>query len=177
MLCCGRGATPLSIPPSPPPFPALFPIRIMKPVPSWEQLGLGNVSPARQCSPCATQGHQLPSCLHVAGIKQLWLLPSVVPMGQDTLALNWLTLCMQKDPASSVAAWLAASPAATVYAADMLGFPRLSWQLPRHGSCGRVTLSLKALAPGHRVGTQGTRCPCSLFLTSRGFYLFSYNRK
>lgn len=45
----------------------------MKAVPSWEQLGLGHVSPARQCPPCATQGHQLPGCLHVAGIKRLWL--------------------------------------------------------------------------------------------------------
>lgn len=35
-------------------------------VPHWEQLGIGNVSLARQCFPCATQGHQLSGCLHVS---------------------------------------------------------------------------------------------------------------
>lgn len=72
-------------------------------------------------------------------------LPSVVPM-----ALNWLTLCIQKTQPALWQHGLAASPAATVYAADMLGFPRLSWQLPRHGSCGRATLSLKDTVWGHR---------------------------
>lgn len=57
-------------------------------------------------------------------------------------------------------------------AADVLGFPRLSWQLPRHGSCGRATLSLKALASGHSVGTQGTLFLCSLFLYLPWFLSF-----
>lgn len=76
----------------------------MKPVPSWEPLDLGNVSPARQCSLCDTQGHQLPGCLHVAGIKQFWLAISG-PHGPELA-----NPVHSKDPASSVAAWAGSQP-------------------------------------------------------------------
>lgn len=149
----------------------------MKPVPSWEQLGLGNVSLARQCFPCATQGHQLTGSLHVAGIKQLWLAISG-PHGPGHPGPELANPVHAKRPSQlcSSMGWQPAQQPLCLQLTCWV-FPGCPGSFPDMGAMvGPLRPSkplLLGIVWGHRV-----RCALALcFLPPVVSIFFSYNRK